>query len=221
MPFQKVLNITPRYSANRPVGMWRGETRMTAEHETKQRIMQAAFELFCVRGYDRVSLSEIADRAGVSKGGLFHHFDSKYDLAKATLIWWADSNMKTVLEEVNRGGVSPERALGSFVDMTLDMISEERGFIRFFWGVIDEAVKKEDHGAWMDFLNSYMDLIALQYQRLGMEEPRERALIFMAGLDGLTLYSEILKASGNVPDRKALRRALMQTYAGISGDDDE
>lgn len=194
---------------------------MTAEHETKQRIMQAAFELFCVRGYDRVSLSEIADRAGISKGGIFHHFDSKYALAKATLIWWADSNMKTVLEEMNRGTVSPEQALGSFVDMTLDMISEERGFIRFFWGVIDEAVKKEDLEEWMDFLNSYMDLIAFQYQRLGMEEPRERALIFMAGLDGLTLYSEILKASGNVPDRKALRRALMKTYAGISGDDDE
>jgi AcrR family transcriptional regulator len=46
------------------------------------RIAQVAVELFATRGYDVVSMSEIADAAGVSRRALFNHFPSK-----AALVW--------------------------------------------------------------------------------------------------------------------------------------
>lgn len=57
----------------------------TAE-ETKSHILCAAGELFCELGYDRVSLRNISDKAGVSHSLIRHHFGSKEN------IWYAVSD---------------------------------------------------------------------------------------------------------------------------------
>jgi TetR/AcrR family transcriptional regulator len=44
------------------------------------RILAAAESLFAELGFDAVSMSEIAERAGVSKANIFHHFKTKKDL---------------------------------------------------------------------------------------------------------------------------------------------
>ena len=48
----------------------------TAE-ETKFQIIKAAADMFCEFGYERVSLRNISDRAGVSHSLIRHHFGSK------------------------------------------------------------------------------------------------------------------------------------------------
>lgn len=45
-----------------------------------QRILSAAGELFSRHGFESVSMNAIAERAGVSKANVFHHFRSKNDL---------------------------------------------------------------------------------------------------------------------------------------------
>jgi AcrR family transcriptional regulator len=52
---------------------------------TKNRILAAAYELFYRRGFVRVALEEIADKAGVTKRTLYYHFRSKDDLLAAAL----------------------------------------------------------------------------------------------------------------------------------------
>jgi AcrR family transcriptional regulator len=53
--------------------------------KTRQRIVQAARELVVERGYAGVSTSEIQNRAGVSRGGLYHHFASRQELMAAVI----------------------------------------------------------------------------------------------------------------------------------------
>ncbi|MFE1597095.1 TetR/AcrR family transcriptional regulator [Nocardia sp. NPDC058705] len=55
----------------------REETRRVLLHETRT--------LFAAKGYAAVGLSEIVTAAGVTKGALYHHFDSKTDLFRAVL----------------------------------------------------------------------------------------------------------------------------------------
>ncbi|MBN3930163.1 TetR family transcriptional regulator [Streptomyces verrucosisporus] len=45
-----------------------------------QRLLAAATRLFADRGYDRTSVQEIVEAAGVTKGALYHYFGSKDDL---------------------------------------------------------------------------------------------------------------------------------------------
>lgn len=43
----------------------------------RQQILDAAFELFANDGYAKTSISVVAKKAGVSKGLIYHYFDSK------------------------------------------------------------------------------------------------------------------------------------------------
>jgi AcrR family transcriptional regulator len=52
---------------------------------TRERIVQAARELVVEHGYDRVSTGQVLERAGVSRGGLYHHFSGKDELMAAVL----------------------------------------------------------------------------------------------------------------------------------------
>ncbi|MFB6607235.1 TetR/AcrR family transcriptional regulator [Streptomyces noursei] len=45
-----------------------------------QRLLATATRLFAEQGYDRTSVQEIVDAAGVTKGALYHYFGSKEDL---------------------------------------------------------------------------------------------------------------------------------------------
>jgi TetR/AcrR family transcriptional regulator len=53
--------------------------------ETVSRILAAAGALFAEHGYEAVSILSVADRAGVSKANIFHHFSTKRELYLAVL----------------------------------------------------------------------------------------------------------------------------------------
>ncbi|MBI1733527.1 MAG: TetR/AcrR family transcriptional regulator [Gammaproteobacteria bacterium] len=59
-------------------------------------------ELFAERGFDAVPLSAVAERAGVSKGNIFHHFGSKDGLYLAVMKQ-ASGNTARLLAELTRG----------------------------------------------------------------------------------------------------------------------
>lgn len=48
--------------------------------DTRREILESAVQLFSKNNYHAVSMSEIAEGAGVSKGTLYWHFDSKKEL---------------------------------------------------------------------------------------------------------------------------------------------
>jgi AcrR family transcriptional regulator len=50
---------------------------MTEEHQTKQNIRIAARRLFAERGYNAVSMRDIAQAINKQQGGLYNHFGSK------------------------------------------------------------------------------------------------------------------------------------------------
>jgi len=58
----------------------------TDNEEREQRILDAAADLFVHYGYDKTTVNDIARRAGVSKGAIYLHFDSKDALLEALII---------------------------------------------------------------------------------------------------------------------------------------
>jgi AcrR family transcriptional regulator len=81
--------------------------------ETRARIVDAAAELFAERGFDAVSVVEIAGRAGVVEKTVFNHFP-----VKEGLVFEADPPVReALLEAVRRrpSGQSVTAAAGGFV----------------------------------------------------------------------------------------------------------
>jgi AcrR family transcriptional regulator len=186
---------------------------MTPETDTKEKILESAFDLFSSRGYDKVSLNEIIEKAGVSKGGLFHHFDSKYALGRDCLIWFARTHMEPGFFEQVSDEMGPQDMLIHFIDFMLSMMEADSGFTKFFWSIFDEAMnRQEDSKLWIDFLGQYSEMVAGIYTRMGVKDPRMKSLIFLSNMDGMALYHEMLKKSGMELDLKALREELIRTY---------
>ena len=52
----------------------------TANIPIPDRLMRVSVELFARQGYAQTSVQQIVDEAGVTKGALYHYFDSKDDL---------------------------------------------------------------------------------------------------------------------------------------------
>jgi len=53
--------------------------------DSREKIIDAAMELFVLQGYGPTGLSEIARHAGVQQGSLYHFFPTKEELLAATL----------------------------------------------------------------------------------------------------------------------------------------
>lgn len=60
-------------------------TKAQQREETTRSLVATARALFAEKGYPNVSLAEVVARAGVSKGALYHYFESKDDLFRAVL----------------------------------------------------------------------------------------------------------------------------------------
>ena len=48
--------------------------------DTRERIIKTALRVFLAEGYAGASLKEVASEAGVTKGGIYHYFESKEEL---------------------------------------------------------------------------------------------------------------------------------------------
>lgn len=65
-----------------------GGRRERNKQRVRERIYEAAIELFAVNGYEATSVDEIADRADVARGTFFNHFQRKEDLIAAWVHQW-------------------------------------------------------------------------------------------------------------------------------------
>ena len=69
--------------------------RQTRSELTRRKIIDAAVELFNEFGYTNTGLGDIVERAGMTKGALYHHFNSKEALAVAIIEEASDILLKT------------------------------------------------------------------------------------------------------------------------------
>ena len=87
---------------------------MSMQHrgeETHQRILDVALEAFARQGYDATGVAEICERAGVTKGGFYHHFRTKQDVFLELLERWLREVDVQMVEARNGGGTVSEGLL--------------------------------------------------------------------------------------------------------------
>jgi AcrR family transcriptional regulator len=61
------------------------DLRIEKGRATRERLIQAGRELFGAHGYEDTSISAILEAAGVTRGSLYHHFETKEALFDAVL----------------------------------------------------------------------------------------------------------------------------------------
>src|SRR5579863_8599813 len=74
-------------------------TNNTAElSDTKRKLLDAGVTLMRTKGYNATTVDDICATAGVTKGGFFHYFKSKEDIARAALTHFFEAKVKDYQE---------------------------------------------------------------------------------------------------------------------------
>ncbi len=97
--------------------------RLEYSESTRHALVDSAVELFTKKGYAATSLDEVAKRARVTKGALYHHFSGKQALFEAAFDA-VETNVMAQLAEVVVGPGDPwERAMNGvrqYIKICLD-----------------------------------------------------------------------------------------------------
>ena len=159
--------------------------------KTRDAIVRAARRLFYERGFEKTSLADLAQQAGVPKGNFYYHFKSKDDVLRAVLEARLE-DVSAALERWAEGLPGPRARLTRFVEM---MASERDDLASFgcpMGSMITELGKKRedlqpDARALMD---RYVAFCTEQLEALDVDgDPRELALRLMARCQGAVLVA--------------------------------
>jgi AcrR family transcriptional regulator len=131
----------------------------------RQRLQQAAIELFCEHGYDQITTAEIAAKAGVTERTFFRHFPDKREVlfegqtklqealtgaiakAPATLppleiLYWAFRSVEQLLQD-NRPFSLPRQQV---IDRTPALQERELAKVAALTGTLASALQKRGVG---------------------------------------------------------------------------
>src|SRR6516225_10767258 len=97
-----------------------GVTR-EATLDTRQDILRTAARLFQQRGYDATSMNDVAAALKLSKGGLYHHFQSKDEILFEIMNHAMEITQDRVLTPV-RGIQDPEERLRALIRLHIEVV---------------------------------------------------------------------------------------------------
>jgi AcrR family transcriptional regulator len=93
--------------------------------DARQEILRTAARLFQQRGYDATSMNDVAAALKLSKGGLYHHFQSKDEMLFHIMSHAMDITEERVIKAV-RGIPAPEERLRMLIRLHIEVVLSVR-----------------------------------------------------------------------------------------------
>jgi AcrR family transcriptional regulator len=98
----------------------------------RERVLDAAVELFATQGYSATTVSQVIERAGLTKGGFYHHFASKDELLYEV---YGDliSRQAAAMDEIFARGLARADALRLFIHDLVESTAGSSQQALVFW----------------------------------------------------------------------------------------
>lgn len=93
--------------------------------DSRQEILRVAARLFQQQGYDATSMNDVAAALNLSKGGLYHHFQSKDEILFNLMDHALDITHQRVIDAV-RGITDPEQRLRTLIRLHMEVVLSVR-----------------------------------------------------------------------------------------------
>src|SRR4051812_19104459 len=105
-------------------------------NERRTELLAIAATLFAERGYAATTVRDIADRAGILSGSLYHHFDSKESMIDAILTRFIEGTLARY-EAVLARDEGPREAFEALVRTSFEGMDEDRAAILIYQNEAD------------------------------------------------------------------------------------
>jgi len=158
------------------------EATIEPRQQPRQEILRAAARLFQQQGYDATSMNDVAAALKLSKGGLYHHFQSKDEILFHIMSHAMDITEERVIN-VARRVEDPEERLRTLIRLHIGVVlSEEDREITVMLHEnhpLPPALRRKINARKKDYVHFVENLIAdVQRQRNSTSQVTPRAAAF-------------------------------------------
>jgi AcrR family transcriptional regulator len=176
---------------------------------TRERILNAALDLFIEKGFDKTSLREIAEQLGVTKAALYYHFASKEDILMALHLRLHEFGFDA-LTQLGDQEPTPAR-WADLLDQVVDqMLAHRKIFLLHERNQAAlEALHREEHEVQHEDLQANLRRV-LSDGRVSVRDRVRMAASFGAVMGGIFMSGD---AFGDVPSSE-----LSEILRGAVGD---
>ncbi|GGQ66526.1 ScbR family autoregulator-binding transcription factor [Streptomyces asoensis] len=153
---------------------------------TRRAVLEAAATVFAEHGYTAATVADILKAAGVTKGALYFHFDSKEALARGVLE--VQTNQPLPQQEIK---------LQELVDVAMSVAHRLRfdPVVRAGARLSADPAGRQQYGsawpAWVDLITQIVSAARERGETLGHVVPREIAELVVGAFNGVQLYAQL------------------------------
>jgi AcrR family transcriptional regulator len=168
-------------------------TKKESKQKRMNDIIQAALDEFLEKGYDATSMDAIALRAGISKGGLYHHFDSKEEIL-LFVNQKLDEPIKKIRQEALEKPSATEALNWYLKHYLLFWVDHEKEIVFYSLSLTRMLDSPSLWKMYSDWSEDYLNFLESLFQR-GIDSGEfvphsafSSALAFMGALDGIIFH---------------------------------
>lgn len=184
---------------------------------TKERILETALELFASKGYEAVSVSDIAGKLGMTKGALYKHYTNKQDILDCIIQRMEEMDYERaeafympqdMVNTLPLTAEQKEKSLSRLIEYSKAQLSywTEDAFASAFRRTltIEQYRIPEMRELYQQYLaGGPLEYVAYIFEECGSPDPELAALRFYAPM--FTLYS-VFDGAKNEEEREAARQ---------------
>ena len=175
--------------------------------DSKDKILHVAFSLFIQKGYRDVSLREIVDEVGLTKGAFYHYFKGKEQLFTEVVdhffLGLSDSMRKTFYEQLPRTHLKTfitkyvEKLLDQIHHISKDALKKENTISLSYYYLAFDALRilpdfdtkihevfHREERAWIEVI----DQAKASGEIVSSIDTRHLAILFISAIDGLGMH---------------------------------
>lgn len=165
------------------------------ENKSKNRIMDAALQVFVSKGYSDTRMDDIVEMSGLSKGAIYHHYKSKKDLFISLIEHWENFSFPNIFDK-DLDEISSADALRAIVnDIVITFKKNKHVFLAEleFWSLAnhDEDVRLKTKSLYVKLLNLFKNIIKKGIDRGEFKNIDKNigALSIMTSIQGVIWFS--------------------------------
>lgn len=185
--------------------------------KTKQDIREKAYQLFAEKGFKDVTMKDICELTGLSRGGLYRHYESTSQIFLEIVNDFSNSQKSEIFTKIEQhipATTILEEILSKYANEMLDYKNSISLAVYEFYS--NPMVSKEDNSVKKQYEISKSTWVELINYGIGTKEfnpvtPESIFNIIIFAYQGVRMYSRLMKMDNNIPTQiiNEIKRLLL------------
>lgn len=173
--------------------------------KTKQEIREKAYRLFARKGFKEVTMKDICELTGLSRGGLYRHYESTEQIFLEIVNGFSDRQKNEVFVKIERhipAAEILEELLSRYADEMMDCENSISLAIYEFYS--NPEISKEENSVRKQYESAKATWTALINYGIGTKEfnpvnPESVFHVMIFAYQGVRMYSRLMKMDRDIP----------------------